>query len=120
MNIDDLTLGQIKQLQSLLGSTKVQESDELVGKYVVVRTYSAGVHFGILKSRNGKECVLTEARRLWSWSGANTLHEVANNGVSSGSKVSEVNQLVALTEAVEFILCPEKGEKNLRASTWQK
>jgi hypothetical protein len=35
------------------------------GKYVIVRTYSAGVFAGNLQSRDGKEVVLTDARRLW-------------------------------------------------------
>ena len=37
--------------------------------YVIVRTYSAGVFAGTLESRKGKEVVLSQARRLWYWSG---------------------------------------------------
>lgn len=37
------------------------------GTHVIVRTYSAGVFAGTLKSRDGKEAVLTEARRIWYW-----------------------------------------------------
>ena len=33
--------------------------------FVIVRTYSAGVHYGRLVSRNGKEVVLSGARRIW-------------------------------------------------------
>ena len=58
------------------------------GHYSVVRTYSAGVHVGIVTVRAGTEAVLSKARRLWSWKGANTLHEVALRGVASGSRVS--------------------------------
>ena len=39
-------------------------------KYVIVRTYSAGVFAGDLESRNGQEVVLTNARRIWYWKGA--------------------------------------------------
>lgn len=39
----------------------------MIGKEVIVRTYSAGVHFGTLESRNGKEVVLKDARRIWDW-----------------------------------------------------
>lgn len=45
-------------------------------QYVVVRTYSAGVHAGELVSQNGKEVTLKNARRIWYWRGANTLHEI--------------------------------------------
>jgi hypothetical protein len=49
--------------------------DESSGKYVIVRTYSAGVHFGRLVARRGKEVDLADARRIWFWKGANTLNE---------------------------------------------
>jgi len=42
-------------------------------KYVIVRTHSAGVFAGELKSRNGKEVDLNNARRLWYWYGAASL-----------------------------------------------
>lgn len=43
-------------------------------KYVIVRTYSAGVFAGYLDSKNGKEVVLLDARRLWYWSGELLYH----------------------------------------------
>lgn len=39
-------------------------------EYVIVRTFSAGVFAGRLLSRDGREVVLLNARRLWYWSGA--------------------------------------------------
>jgi len=86
--------------------------------YVVVRTYSAGVHVGELVERNGKEVRLANARRIWSWEGANTLHEIATAGVSAGSKVSVSVAMIDLTEAIEIIHCSEAGERSLRAAKW--
>lgn len=43
----------------------------------IVRTYSAGVFFAEVESRNGKEAVLRMARRLWFWEGAASLSELA-------------------------------------------
>lgn len=40
---------------------------DLIGKKVVVRTYSAGVHVGTLSEREGKEVMLVDARRIWRW-----------------------------------------------------
>ena len=40
-------------------------TNQVIGKVCMVRTYSAGVFFGTLKERNGKEVVLTDARRIW-------------------------------------------------------
>ena len=58
---------------------------KLKTEHVIVRTYSAGVHFGELVSREGKEVVLQNAKRIWSWKGANTLHEIAVRGGGYGS-----------------------------------
>lgn len=88
--------------------------------YVVIRTYSAGVHVGVLESRKGKEVKLSNARRIWSWQGANTLHEIALHGVKAGSKVSETVSSVELTEAIEVIVCSKEGEASLRDATWNK
>lgn len=89
-------------------------------KYVVVRTYSAGVHIGELAVRKGKEVTLHNARRLWSWSGALSLSEVSQNGISGG-KVSCPVPSIDLTEAIEIIPCSEVAEAALRAfPVWQQ
>jgi hypothetical protein len=87
-------------------------------KHVVVRTYSAGVHFGQLVSREGKEVVLKNARRLWSWKGAYTLNEIACSGVSEGSRVSAPVPSIVVTEAIEILECTTEGAKNLEAAKW--
>ena len=82
--------------------------------YVVVRTYSAGVHIGELKSRKGKEVVLVNARRLWKWCGAFTLSEVAIEGIKVGSKPSIAIPEIVLTEAIEIVKTSSVAEKILR------
>jgi len=91
-----------------------------MNKPVIVRTYSAGVHYGILQSREGKEVTLTNARRIWSWQGRNTLHEIALNGIGKGSRVSEQVPSILLTEAIEISECSETADANLRTATWNK
>lgn len=88
--------------------------------YVVVRTYSAGVHVGVMQSQSadGKRVVLTNARRIWQWKGANTLHEIALRGVAAGSKVSDAVSQIEVTEAIEVIRCTPEGEKALRSTSW--
>ena len=88
--------------------------------YVVVRTYSAGVHVGVLESRDGKEVTLSDARRIWRWFGANTLHEISLRGVNAESKVSEAVSSITLTEAIEVIPCAPAGEASLRSASWAK
>ena len=89
-------------------------------KYVVVRTYSAGVHVGELVERNGKEVRLANAKRIWSWKGANTLSEISLHGVGAGSRVSEAVAVIDLTEAIEIIECSAEGRASLESASWLK
>lgn len=84
--------------------------------YVCIRTYSAGVHCGYLKERNGKEVELVNARRIWKWSGAFTLSELAVNGVEKPDecKFSCIVPRIYLTEAIEIIPMTDKAEKSIR------
>ena len=94
------------------GMSKLQD-------YVVVRTYSAGVHIGTLASHDGSEVELHDARRIWRWRGANTLHEVALRGIDSVySRVSEAVSSIVLTEAIEIIACTEDARSNLDVARW--
>lgn len=70
---------------------------------VIVRTYSAGVHYGTLIKYDGKEVELAHARRIWSWKGAFTLNEIANHGVGAGSKLPEFVPSITLLDAIEII-----------------
>ena len=88
------------------------------GHYSVIRTYSAGVHVGIVTVCAGTEVVLSQARRIWTWKGANTLHEIALRGVGAGSRVSEEVDGVLLTGVIEIIPCTGEAERNLRAGRW--
>jgi hypothetical protein len=87
-------------------------------KFVVVRTYSAGVHVGDLVSQKGKEVVLANARRIWSWKGANTLHEIALRGVGTGSRVSEPVGEITLTEAIEVIAGTVEAARVIAGVKW--
>ena len=86
----------------------------MIGKKVIVRTHSAGVHFGTLAAKDGKEVVLRGARRIWYWEGAFTLSAVAVSGVSKRSKLSVSVPEILLTEAIEIIPCSEEATENLQ------
>ena len=76
-----------------------------IGDYVIVRTYSAGVFAGTLVSREGKEVVLSDARRLWFWAGAASLSELAVLGTSKPNecKFPAPVEEVLLTEVIEIL-----------------
>lgn len=83
--------------------------------FCIIRTYSAGVHAGYVKKRNGKEVVLVNARRLWKWAGAFTLSEMALNGVSKPNECKFAVALpeITLTEAIEIIPCTDSAYKSI-------
>lgn len=86
-------------------------------EYCIIRTYSAGVHFGVIAKRDGKEVELINARRVWYWDGAASLSQMAVDGVSKpqNCKFSVTVPRIILTEAIEIIPCTEKAKKCLLA-----
>lgn len=89
---------------ALAGELIMPPPSPFVGQHCVVRTYSAGVHIGVVVDKDGTNVLLQDARRLWKWNGAFTLSEVAVAGVSQkGSRISVAVPLIELTQAVELI-----------------
>jgi hypothetical protein len=85
-------------------------------EYCIVRTYSAGVFAGYLQQQNGKEGVVLNARRIWRWSGAATLSQLAVDGTSKPESCKfpcEVPE-VRLTEIIEVIPCTDKACKSIK------
>lgn len=85
--------------------------------YVIVRTYSAGCFAGTLEGRDGKEAVLTDARRLWYWSGAASLSELAVSGTSDprGCKFPVAVPRITLTEVIEIIEATDVARTSIEA-----
>lgn len=85
--------------------------------YVMVRTYSAGVFAGYLKSKKGKEVVLKDARRIYYWHGAATLSQLSQEGTKSPTTCKfpmEVAEIV-LTEAIEIISVTKKAQASIKS-----
>lgn len=92
----------------------------LLGKVVLVRDDKAGVHVGTLESVDGKSCVLRNARKVWYWSGAASVHGIAAKGLNQReSKICPAVDTVASFDVVEIVLCTEAGAKSvLTAPEW--
>ena len=111
MNINDLTLGQIKEIQAMRAATKsIPSSHPMIGRRCLIRTYSAGVHIGDVVAVNEMEVHLKNALRLWKWTdGGLSLSAVANNGIKGG-RLNETGE-VYLTNAIEIIPTTPEAEK---------
>ena len=92
-------------------------------KRYIVRTYSAGVFFGEIVSRNGQEVVMKNARRIWYWDGAASLSQLAVDGTSKpeNCKFPVAVPEVVLTQVIEILTCTEKAIKSIsEVVIWKK
>ena len=95
----------------------------MIGKYVIVRTYSAGVLAGTLVSQNGQEVDLSKARRIWYWKGAASLSQLATDGTSAPKECKfpvEVES-IKLLQAIEIIPTTKKAQDSIASvPIWQE
>ena len=91
--------------------------------YVIVRTYSAGVFAGELESREGKEAVLLNSRRIWYWSGAASLSQLAVDGTKdpANCKFPAPVSKEILMEVIEILFATDEARKSIEGvSIWQR
>ena len=100
-----------------------EEQKDTNPRYVIVRTYSAGVFAGYLESRKDREAVLTKARRLWYWAGAASLSQLSQEGVKRPDDCKfpcEVDK-VELLEVIEILDVTEEARKNIAdVKVWEE
>jgi len=89
-------------------------------KKVIVRTYSAGVWFGNIKELKGTECILLNARRLWYWSGAASLSQLAMEGVSKPKSCRFTVTItdeegIYLSQVIEVLPCTKEAVKSINS-----
>ena len=103
---------------------KIEEISLKGKEYCIIRTYSAGVFAGwIDRKTKGKERTIYNSRRIWYWDGANSLSQLANEGVKfpDKCKFAQIVEETDLTEIIEIIPITEKGKKNIESvPIWKK
>lgn len=124
MNLDDLTIGQARQLATMFGPQATIGAhifDSFVGRYCICRASAAGVHAGTVKAiqANGdgtKSVVLAGARRLWSWKARDgvALSGVATYGiVAASSKLDCAVSEHAIDGVCEIIPATEAAKESI-------
>ena len=121
---NEIEINGIKYVQKDSVKSLSQDAKKLNGKkYVIARTYSAGVFAGYLDKKNGKEVVLLNSRRLWQWVGAASLSQMAMEGTKNPESCKfpcEVSR-VELTEVIELLDVTEKARLSIAGvKIWQK
>lgn len=92
-------------------------TDPWIGKFVIVRCRDAGVHAGVLRSRDARACELAESRRLWRWrvkgNKGITLSDLATHGLDKRDTRIGAPVTVLLTENCEIIACTPEAAENI-------
>lgn len=112
-NLNEVEINGIKYVPK---SSICSEPKEVSDNYIIVRTYSAGVHAGELVSKDGDTTILKNARRLYYWDGAATLSQLAMEGISKPENCKfpcEVTK-IELLGTIERIPCTEKAIKSIK------
>jgi len=115
--LEEMKLKDVIELVNLLQNKKADnEFKKEDGRYVIVRTYSAGVFAGNIESRSGQEVVLKNARRLWKWAGAASLSQLAMEGVKlpDDCMFPCAVDRVELLQAIEILDCTFEAEKSIK------
>lgn len=90
-------------------------NERMIGQMVIVRTESAGVWFGEISQKEGREVIIANARRMYQWWAEKSisLSGVALYGTKhDDSKICAPVKEVWL-EAIELIPCSDTARTSL-------
>jgi len=120
MNIDQLTIGQAKELAAMFGAQKASSSRvEGDGRAVIVRAHNAGVHYGKLIAYDGRTVWLKDSRRMWKWQAMEgvSLSGCASIGIdASKSRIEPTVSSIAILDACEIIDCTPAAAATIEAA----
>ena len=82
----------------------------------IVRSDRAGVFFGKIKERSGSEVTMTDVRRIWYWSGAASLSQLAVEGTKKPKdcKFTVYVSEMTILGVIEIIPCTDKAEASIK------
>ena len=97
--------------------------DKFIGKYCMVRTYSAGVFAGTISKLKGKKALVKRARRIYYWDGAASLSQLAQSGTSKPENCKfpcEVDEIY-LNNVIEIIPITKQAKKTIsEVKIWEQ
>lgn len=90
---------------------------EFLGKYVIARCESAGCFAGVLTALEGSTAILRDCRRLWFWSGAASLSELAQRGTSKPGDCkfpASVDSILLIDQVIEILSVTSHAEASIK------
>lgn len=101
--------------------------ENLIGKKVIIRSDRAGVFYGTLNEVESSEdkynVELLHCRRLWYWSGAASLTQLAIDGVKDPNKCKFTMTIdsIVIAGCIEILQCSDKAIKSINeVNEWKK
>lgn len=123
ININELTIGQVKELSNLISPQVSTQKNDLfsryIGRYVICRSRNEGVNAGKVLAADDTGVILEDARRLYyhkpidkktSW-----YEGVARTGLSEDSKIGAAVEKI-IVEDYSLTICTEEAEKSIRGA----
>lgn len=123
-DINDLTIGQAKQLSAMFGGNKETSQPDLlagfIGKKVLIRDHKAGLFMTTLTAIRGKEWTGSKSRKIHYWEKAGAIEGIAETGIDIGK--SRITVSTPNSNGKELIqLCPVSDEiylEIMEATPW--
>lgn len=120
---ETIMIDEVKYVRADCVKDKAQQLNGM--DYVCIRSYDSGCHCGYLKheSENSEKVILINARRLWYWSGASSLSQLAMEGVKNPDSCKfpcEVDE-ITVTRVCEIIKMTEQARKSIQGvAVWKQ
>ena len=92
-----------------------------IGEYVIIRTYSAGVHMGKLEAKTATECILSDTRRMRYFKcldDGDSLSHIALSGIHPDSKLTAAIPSILLQQ-IEIIPISSDALKTFMAQPYE-
>ena len=104
MNINDMTIGEIKEIQAMVGGQQVK-THPLNGKAVVAILPNGFIYFGVLDCSGGYYS-LTKASNIRYWSKRDGgLPELIRDGLKSDDRIDKCSGPVVFESFVSMLEC---------------
>lgn len=102
---------------------KEKEKNQMEKQKYIVRCDRAGVFYGEIEGRDGREIKMRNVRCIWYWDGAATLLQLAAEGTTNPNNCKftmTVDSLVVL-DAIEIIPCTDRAIESIEAvKEWKR
>lgn len=92
-------------------------------QYFIIRCAQAGVFFAQIADRRGGEVDLVNARKIWYWSGAAAVEQLAMTGPKDERNCKITVEVPSMTvmEACQIIPCTQEAAETIqRIAVWKR